>query len=128
MEKEPLTSRFVLAVLDDIFFAAKIRAAAEHLQVKLHFVRSTDEAMEAARAQIPSLVIADLHAERCDPFSLAEQLKADETLRAVPLVGFFSHVQVALQQRAEQSGYDRVMPRSAFSKYLPEILEGAKKR
>ncbi|HEX8922686.1 MAG TPA: hypothetical protein VF766_14520, partial [Pyrinomonadaceae bacterium] len=63
-----------------------------------------------------------LHAQKCDPFALAEQLKADETLRNVPLLGFFSHVQTALQQRAKQAGYDRVMPRSAFTKFLPEIL------
>ena len=115
----------VIAVVDDMFFASKIRATAEHLGVTVRFARSTDDALKIARSTEPSLIIADLHAERCDPFSLAEQLKADETLRFVPLVGFFSHVQTELQQRAKQSGYDRVMPRSAFTKYLPEILGGA---
>ncbi|MDT4895239.1 MAG: hypothetical protein QOH25_316 [Acidobacteriota bacterium] len=118
-------SKPVIAVVDDMFFASKIRATAEHLGVPVRFARSTDEALKVARAEEPSLIIADLHAQKCDPFSLAEQLKADETLRAVPLVGFFSHVQTELQHRAEQSGYDRVMPRSAFSKNLPEILGGA---
>jgi hypothetical protein len=50
----------------------------------------------------------------------------DESLRAVPLLGFFSHVQTELQQRAKEAGFDRVMPRSAFSKNLAEILGGAK--
>ena len=120
-------SKPVIAVVDDMFFASKIRATAQHLGVPLHFARSTDEALEVAREIEPSLIIADLHAQKCDPFSLAEQLKADEILRAVPLVGFFSHVQTALQQRAEQSGYDRVMPRSFFTKHLPEILESTTK-
>ena len=115
----------VLAVVDDMFFASKIRAVAEHLGVQVRFVRSADEALAAAREDVPSLILADLHAQKCDPFALAEQLKADEALRAVTLVGFFSHVQTQLQQRAEQSGFDRVMPRSAFSKNLPEILGGA---
>jgi CheY-like chemotaxis protein len=112
----------VIAAVDDIFFASKIRAVAELLGIKVLFARSTDEALEAARRDMPSLIIADLHAQKCDPFTLAEQLKADETLRTVPLVGFFSHVQTELKQRAEQAGFDRVMPRSAFTKYLPEIL------
>jgi CheY-like chemotaxis protein len=116
--------RFVIAAVDDMFFASKIRAVAEHLGVKVRFVRSADEALEAARIDAPSLIIADLHAQKCDPFGLAEQLKMDETLRAVPLLGFFSHVQTELQQRAAQAGYDRVMPRSAFSKKLAEILGG----
>jgi PleD family two-component response regulator len=117
-------SKPVIAVVDDMFFASKIRATAEHLGVQVRFARSTDEALKAAHQEEPSLVIADLHAQKCDPFNLAEQLKADETLRAVPLVGFFSHVQTELQHRAKQSGYDRVMPRSAFTKNLPEILSG----
>lgn len=115
----------VIAIVDDIFFASKIRAVAEHLGARVRFARSIDEALEAARSDKPSLIIADLHAQKCDPFNLAEQLKMDETLRAVPLLGFFSHVQTELQQRAEHSGYDRVMPRSAFSKHLPEILGDA---
>jgi CheY-like chemotaxis protein len=120
-------SKLVIALVDDMFFASKIRAVAEHLGVSVRFARSINEALEAARTDAPLLIIADLHAQKCDPFALAEQLKMDETLRAVPLLGFFSHVQIALQQRAEQSGYDRIMPRSAFSKNLPEILEGRTK-
>jgi PleD family two-component response regulator len=118
-------SKSVIAVVDDMFFASKIRAVAEQLGLNVRFARSADEAFEAARTDNPALIIADLHAQKCDPFDLAEQLKMDETLRAVPLLGFFSHVQTELQQRAQRAGYDRIMPRSAFSKNLPEILEEA---
>jgi CheY-like chemotaxis protein len=116
--------RHVLAAVDDLFFAAKIRAVAEHVGVEVRFVKSTDAALEAARAELPTLIIADLHSQRCDPFALAAALKMDERLCDVPLVGFFSHVQTALQQRARESGFDRVMPRSLFTKRLPEILQG----
>jgi len=51
-------------------------------------------------------------------------LKGDEALSAVPLLGFFSHVQTELQQAAKAAGFDRVMPRSAFTKQLSEILAG----
>lgn len=115
-------NKLVIAAVDDMFFASKIRGTAEHLGVDVRFVRSTDEALIAAQSQKPALILADLHARKCDPFALAEALKADEQLRAIPLIGFFSHVQTELQRRAEQAGYDRVMPRSAFTKKLPEIL------
>lgn len=117
-------SKYVIAVVDDMFFASKIRATAESMDLIVRFVRSADALLEAARKELPSLVIADLHSQKCDPFSLAEQLKADEQLRAVPVMGFFSHVQTDLQQKAQQAGFDRVLPRSAFSARLPEILEG----
>ena len=118
-------SRPVIAAVDDMFFASKIRAVAEHLGVDVRFVRSASEAVAAARETNAALVVADLHSQRCDPFALAETLKADETLRAVPLIGFFSHVETALQKRATQAGFDRVLPRSAFSKNLPDILQNA---
>jgi CheY-like chemotaxis protein len=107
-----------------MFFASKIRATAESLNLNVRFVRSADALLEAARKELPSLVIADLHSQKCDPFNLAEQLKADEHLRAIPVIGFFSHVQTDLQKQAESAGFDRVLPRSAFSARLAEILEG----
>jgi CheY-like chemotaxis protein len=113
----------VLAAVDDMFFASKIRATAEHLGLEVRFARSAKAVIEAAREEKPSLVIVDLHSQRCDPLLLAEALKADEHLRALPLIGFFSHVETELQRQAERAGYDRVLPRSAFTKQLPEILQ-----
>lgn len=116
--------KYVLAAVDDMFFAAKIRAVAEHVGVEVRFVKSVEASLETSRTELPALIIADLHSQKCDLFTLAARLKSDEQLRAVPLIGFFSHVQTALQQRAEQAGFDRVMPRSLFTKQLPKILEG----
>ncbi|HEY9402193.1 MAG TPA: response regulator [Pyrinomonadaceae bacterium] len=114
----------VLVAVDDLFFAAKIRAAAEHLGVEVLFPRSLDALVQAARDDAPALVIVDLHLQRYDPFALAPRLKTVEALRETPLVGFFSHVQTEVQRRAKDAGFDHIMPRSAFTKRLPEILQG----
>lgn len=116
--------RYVIAVVDDIFFASKIRAIAEHLGLEVRFEKTAAAALEAARTVVPSLIIADLHYEMCDPLALAGQLKKDAELREIPLIGFFSHVQTALQKRAQEAGFDRTLPRSAFTKHLAEILQG----
>ncbi|MDQ1612803.1 MAG: hypothetical protein QOG00_2734 [Pyrinomonadaceae bacterium] len=116
--------RRVLVAVDDLFFASKIRATAEHLGVEVVFPRSLDAFDEAARESTPALVIVDLHLQRYDPFAVARRLKADELWRETPLVGFFSHVQVELQRRAADAGFDHILPRSAFTKRLPEILQG----
>jgi CheY-like chemotaxis protein len=116
-------SQHVLAAVDDMFFASKIRATAEHLGLDVRFARTADALVAAAREDAPALVVVDLHAQRCDPFALAESFKADAVLRNIPLIGFFSHVQTALKLRAEAAGFDRVMPRSAFTKHLAEILQ-----
>jgi CheY-like chemotaxis protein len=114
----------IIAVVDDLFFASKIRGTAEALGVTASFARNISVTLEAARRDRPSLIICDLHSQKVDPLELAKQLKADERLRLIPLLGFFSHVQTELQRRAEEAGFDWVMPRSAFSKHLSEILTG----
>jgi len=114
----------ILAAVDDMFFASKIRGTAEQLGLQVNFVKSVEAAIERAREETPRLIIADLHNAKLDPFALAVELKADEHLSRITLIGFFSHVQTELQKRAEASGFDRVMPRSAFSKRLIEILQG----
>ena len=118
--------RRVIAAVDDLFFAAKIRATAEQTDVTIEFARTLDALVAAARqGERPALVLVDLQAQRIDPFALAVRLKADEDLRAVPVLGFFAHVQTELMQRARAAGFDQVLPRSAFSARLTEILQGA---
>ena len=117
-------NRRVIAALSDMFFASKIRGTAEHLNVTVEFARGGDALFDAAKAEVPSLIIFDLHATQLDPFALAARLKADDQLRDVPIVGFFSHVQTELQRRAAEAGVDHVLTRSAFTKRLPEILSG----
>jgi CheY-like chemotaxis protein len=117
-------NRRVIAAVSDLLFASKIRGTAEHLNVTVEFARAEDALYDAAKTEVPSLVILDLHATQLDPFALAARLKADEQLRDVPIVGFFSHVQAELMQRARAAGFDRVLARSAFVARLPEILQG----
>jgi len=116
----------IIAVVDDLFFASKIRGTAEELGVTVNFPRNVDATIEAARKDQPSLVICDLHSQRVDPMEVARQFKADEQLCSITLLGFFSHVQTKVQRQAEEAGFDQVMPRSAFTKHLSEILSGTK--
>lgn len=117
-------NRRIIAAVNDMFFAAKIRGTAQHLDINVEFPRSADALIKSARVHHPPLIIFDLHAQAFDPFALAEQLKIDESLCYIPLVAFYSHVLTELQRQAREAGFDRVMPRSVFSKHLPEILEG----
>jgi len=118
-------ARNVIAVVDDLFFASKIRGTAEQLNIPVRFMRSVEAVIDAARSDVPAVIICDLHSQKINPAELAKQLKADEELRSIPLLGFFSHVQTELQRQAEQAGFDQVMPRSAFTARLAQILAGS---
>jgi CheY-like chemotaxis protein len=115
-------SRIVIAVVDDMFFASKIRAVAEATGVEITFPRSKEALSEKVRETQPELILADLHNQKIDVVGLANELKADEQLRAIRLIGFFSHVEVELQRNALAAGFDQVLPRSAFARDLPKIL------
>lgn len=113
----------ILVAVDDIFFASKIRGEAEALGISIILVRTTEKFFEKLKKEKPIKVIVDLHSENIDPFLIAETLKADPYDDSIKLIGFFSHVQTGLMKKAIDAGYDEVLPRSAFTKKLRQILE-----
>ena len=115
-------SAIVISVVDDMFFASKIRAVAEAVGTEISSPRSQEAIVSKARATKPRLILVDLHNQRTDPVALARELKADEELRDIKLIGFFSHVQTELQQNALAAGFDQVVPRSVFARDLSNIL------
>ena len=115
-------SRVVIAVVDDMFFASKIRAVAEAVGTEISFPRNREALVQKARETKPQLIIVDLHNQKIEAAALAAELKADDELRAIPLLGFFSHVQTELQRNALAAGFDRVIPRSVFARDLQKIL------
>jgi len=105
-----------------MFFASKIRATAEAVGVEVSFPRSLAKLVEKAREAKPALVVVALHNTKLDPIAVGRELKSDEDLRAIKLLGFFSHVHTDLQRNAMAAGYDQVIPRSVFARDLAEIL------
>ncbi len=115
-------SRTVIAAVDDMFFISKIRATAEHLDVDVRFESSVDAVISSARDTKSNLIVVDLQSQRIDAIRLATELKSDEELRDIPLLGFFSHVLAELQHNATDAGFSKVVPRSVFFRDLAKIL------
>lgn len=111
----------VLAVVEDLFFSVKINEAAKRAGLQLRFVKSQADALDQAAQQQPELLILDLNFAAVDPVGLIQQLKAGDT-RSISLLGYLSHVQGELKQKAQEAGCDVVLARSAFSNSLPQIL------
>ena len=117
-------TRRIVAIVDDMFFASKIRATAEALGVEISFPRTRESALEKITQSQPQLVVADLHNSRFDLVEFSSELKANPETQSIPLLGFFSHVEVELQRKATGAGFDQVVPRSVFARDLASILEG----
>jgi DNA-binding NarL/FixJ family response regulator len=113
----------VVALIDDIFFQAKVLETAKHLGIELR-VCSTPEALVAETARNgTNLVIVDLNA-RAKPLEAIVRVQA--AVPGVPVVAFLSHVQVELADAARAAGCREVMPRSQFTRDLATILGRAK--
>jgi CheY-like chemotaxis protein len=116
-----MPNKLIVAVLEDLMFTVKISDAAKRNGLNAQFVKTEESTMERAKEK-PLLIIIDLNCSSIDPIALIDCLKRGETAR-IPLIGFVSHVQGELKQRAHEAGCDMVMARSAFSQNLAQILK-----
>lgn len=110
-------------LVDDMFFASKISAAAAQAGRQLERIKTREQLEQLATAP-PSLVIVDLNSDRIDPIAAIDFLKSTADLRSIPVVAFVSHVQTELIRRAQEAGCDHVLPRSSFTQMLNEIASG----
>ncbi len=113
--------RIVVAV-EDLFFSVKITDAARRAGVSVEFVKD-DQALMVSAAQKPTLIIMDLNCTGVKPLQTIAKLKADPVLKSISVVGYLSHVQGELKQKAHQIGCDLVLARSAFSQNLAMLLK-----
>src|ERR1700756_51468 len=128
-EHEPLpmngdASSRILPFIEDLFFMAKIQETARKLNVKVEFVKTDKDLMEKMEQngeEKPSLIIFDLNLASVKPLTLIPKLKS-KLKKGTSIIGFLSHVQGDLKQKAHEVGCDMVLPRSAFSQNLPQLL------
>jgi len=117
----------VLALVDDIFFQARISAMAKQVGVELKMFSAADALVAAATAignAGADLIVIDLNA-RADAIGALNQLRGAGN--QTPVIAFLSHVQTELAERARAAGCTEVMPRSKFTQDLAAILGRAKK-
>ncbi len=115
-------SKRVLAVVNDLFFSVKLTEAAKRSGLALEFVKDGKLVMEKA-GDHPSLIIFDLNFDAVEPLKLISRLKGTPETKSISLIGYLSHIQADLKQRAQEAGCDMVMARSAFSQNLPQIFK-----
>lgn len=117
----PKISSRILAVVEDLFFVVKISDSAKRAGLSVEFVKDATAVVEKARTERPLMVIVDLNSRSVNAVDLIASLRAVEDLKGLSVIGFVSHVEGELKQRAQDAGA-MVLARSAFSANLPQIL------
>lgn len=98
----------VVAIAPDLMFASRIEAA---LQAVGHEIVLSPSIAEAPWDDA-ELLIADLEVE--NPEALVG--------KGVPVLGYYSHVDVDTRERAKAAGVDMVVPRSRMAREMPELV------
>jgi len=94
------------------------------MNVKVEFVKTDKDLLDRMKQngeEKPSLIIFDLNNANAKPLTLIPKLKS-KLKKGTSIIGFLSHVQGELKQKAHEVGCDMVLPRSAFSQNLPQLL------
>jgi hypothetical protein len=115
----------IFCFIDDLFVTAKIQETARKLGVKVEFVKGDKEAVsrltDTPEGERPKLLVFDLNNANAKPMTLIPKFKT-KFKKATSIIGFLSHLQGDLKLKATEAGCDTVMPRSAFSQSLPNLL------
>ncbi len=99
----------VLALGADLLLGSKVEAT---LKAAGHEV-ALSPSIQEARLDGVELVVADLDA--ANPEALVGI--------GVPVLGYYSHVDVETRETAEAAGVDLVVPRSRMARELPQLAE-----
>jgi CheY-like chemotaxis protein len=109
----------VLALTADLMFGSRLQAdasAAGHELELLGEESRLGERLADRAAPTPALLIVDLTDDRLDGAAALESLRSAGALGSLPSLAFYSHVDVAVRERAEQAGFDLVVPRSRMAR------------
>lgn len=115
----------IFCFIEDLFFQAKISETARKLGIKVEFVKgdkdSVQRLLDLPDNERPSLLVFDLNNVNAKPLILIPKFRT-KLKKATSIIGFLSHLQGDLKLKAVEAGCDTVMPRSAFSQSLPNLL------
>jgi DNA-binding NarL/FixJ family response regulator len=106
----------------DLMFGSRLEEA---LRAAGHVVTRYD-GEDMARAAVPEsdVLLVDLAADEFDGATLVESMRMGRELEGVAAVGFYPHVDQDTRRRAEQAGYDLVVPRSRMAREAAALVEG----
>ena len=100
----------VLSIATDLMLGSKVQ---ETLKAAGHEVVASPSIEETTWDGV-DLIVADLDAE--NPEALVGL--------GMPVLGYYSHVDVETKEAAEAAGVDKVVPRSRMARELPDLVKG----
>jgi len=112
----------VVALVPDLLFGSRVVAMLEQAGHDVVLCAQEDDAWgQADRADV---LVVDLTSDAVDGATLVDSMRSAGELRETPTLGFYSHVEAGTRARAEEVGFDLVVPRSRMAREGAALVDG----
>ena len=115
----------VLALIPDLLFGSRVQSslsAAGHDVELIGGEQRLRDRLKDAAASATAVLVVDLTNEDLDGATLVESLSGMGELARTRTLGFYAHVDADVRQRAEQAGFDQVVPRSRMAREAGQLV------
>jgi CheY-like chemotaxis protein len=113
----------VVALVPDLLFGSRVQGALLAAGHEVELVADSDAVRERITgAAGAAVLVVDLTNDDLDGAAVLESLAGEGTLGQVRTLGFYSHVDAHVRERAELAGFDLVVPRSRMAREGPELV------
>jgi hypothetical protein len=118
----------VLALIADLMFGSRVQSTLQAAGNRVELIgdetrlraRLADARAHGGEADL--VLVVDLTDAQLDGSAVLARLAGEGGLAAVRTLGFYAHVDVGARERAEQAGFELVVPRSRMSREAPELV------
>ena len=104
----------VLALVPDLLFGSRVESMLAGAGHEVDRVSSETEVWDAIAGT--DVLVVDLTDSELDGIGLVDTLKSGGEMHGVRTLGFYSHVEADVRERALAAGFDAVVPRSRMAR------------
>jgi DNA-binding response OmpR family regulator len=108
----------VLAVFDDLLLGSNVLGMLRAAGHEADLVGGGDVHPDEA-----AVLVVDLAASTFDGVAVVAALRAGGEIGSTRTLGVYSHVDVDTRRRAEEAGFDLIVPRSRMAREGPALVE-----
>ncbi len=110
----------VVALVPDLLFGSKVLSMLEGAGHEVTLTGQEDEAR--TEAEFADVLVVDLTTDTIDGIMLVDSMAAGGELRGHRTLGFYSHVETDVPDRARDAGFDLVVPRSRMAREGAQLV------
>ena len=113
----------VLVVDDDDDSLTLMAYILEQLSCRACFVSDGLAALAAAQQQLPSLILSDIHLPQVDGYSLIQQLRAEGSTQAIPVVAVTALASPADRHKILDAGFNGYISKPFLIQPLEYLIQ-----